>query len=51
MIIAVMPAYNEEKTIGRIVRETRKYVDKIIVVDDGSKDATAQIAKKQMLSL
>ncbi|MCD6557497.1 MAG: glycosyltransferase family 2 protein [Candidatus Aenigmarchaeota archaeon] len=46
MIIAVMPAYNEEKTIGRIIRETRKYVDKIIVVDDGSKDATAQIAKK-----
>ncbi len=46
MIIAVMPAYNEKRTIGNIVKRTKRYVDKVIVVDDGSSDATARIAKK-----
>jgi len=45
-IIAVCPAYNEEKTIGAVLQETQKYVDKIIVVDDSSTDNTAGIAKK-----
>ncbi|NOQ55228.1 MAG: glycosyltransferase [Nanohaloarchaea archaeon] len=39
-IIAVIPAYNEEKTIKKVIKETSKYVDEIIVVNDGSKDAT-----------
>ena len=45
-IWAVIPAYNEEKSIGKIINETRKYVGKVIVVDDGSKDKTAAIARK-----
>ena len=46
MIVAVIPAYNEEKTVGKIVAETRKYADKVVVVDDSSADKTAAEAKK-----
>jgi len=43
--VAVMPAYNEEKTIYEMVKKTKQYVNKIIVVDDGSSDNTAKLAK------
>lgn len=46
MICSVIPAYNEEASIGGLVKETTKYVDTIIVVDDGSLDATAKNAQK-----
>jgi len=42
----VIPAYNTEKTIGNIIKRTKKYVDRVIVVDDGSSDNTYQEAKK-----
>ncbi|MBI4052791.1 MAG: glycosyltransferase family 2 protein [Candidatus Diapherotrites archaeon] len=49
----IIPAYNEEATIGRIVEKVRKVnlaglgaEKEIIVVDDGSRDRTAEIAKK-----
>ncbi len=44
-VIALIPAYNEEATIAKVILKTRKYVDKIIVCDDGSKDMTYDIAK------
>jgi glycosyltransferase involved in cell wall biosynthesis len=44
-IIACMPALNEEKYIGSLVLKTRQYVDRVIVVDDGSTDNTVEIAK------
>ena len=44
-IIACIPAYNEEKTIAKVVLKTKKYVDKVIVCDDGSTDMTAEIAE------
>ncbi|WP_096205737.1 glycosyltransferase family 2 protein [Candidatus Methanoperedens nitratireducens] len=40
-----MPAFNEEKYIAKTIVGCRKYVDKVIVVDDGSTDATAEIAE------
>lgn len=43
--LAILPAYNEELAIGSIVLRTKKYVDKVIVIDDGSKDKTSEIAK------
>lgn len=44
-IIAIIPAYNESKTIEKIVKETKKYVDEVVVVDDGSSDSTGELAK------
>lgn len=45
-IIAVIPAYNEERYIGSIVLRSREYADIVIVVDDGSADKTASIASR-----
>ncbi|MHB8603166.1 MAG: glycosyltransferase family 2 protein [Nitrosotalea sp.] len=46
MKLVGIPAYNEEKTIGDIVKHSLKYSDKVIVVDDGSTDDTVQVAKQ-----
>ena len=43
---AVIPARNEEKNIAAIVKKTRKYLDKVIVIDDGSNDKTKEQAEK-----
>jgi len=45
-IIAVIPAYNEEKFIGDVIKRTLKYIDKVIVVDDCSRDNTFKVARK-----
>ena len=46
IIAAVIPAYHEEKHIGDVVRRTRAQLDSVLVVDDGSKDATADRARE-----
>lgn len=43
-IVVLIPAYNEERFIGSVVLQARKHADEVIVVDDGSSDATAEIA-------
>jgi len=43
---AVIPAFNEEKNIANVVNETKKHVDTVIVVDDGSTDKTPKEATK-----
>ncbi len=40
-IAVVIPAYNEASTIADVVREAHRWVDRIVVVDDGSTDGTA----------
>lgn len=40
-----MPAYNEERSIAGMVLGAKKYVDTVVVVDDGSSDRTAEIAE------
>lgn len=45
-IIAAIPAYNEADHIREIVTKTGKYVDQVIVVDDGSGDGTGKKATK-----
>ncbi|NQU83250.1 MAG: glycosyltransferase family 2 protein, partial [Parcubacteria group bacterium] len=53
-VIAVIPAFNEEKTIGNVIRETKNYADEVLVVNDGSSDNTEKISKSfgaQVISL
>ena len=42
--LIIIPAYNEELTIGSVVALARKYGD-VLVVDDGSADRTSEIAR------
>ena len=44
-LTALLPAYNEELYISGVILSTKKYVDRIIVIDDGSTDNTAEIAE------
>lgn len=45
-ISAVIPAYNEANRILRTLNQVKPFVDEIIVVDDASLDATAELAKE-----
>lgn len=45
-ISIVIPCYNEEETIEKVIRNIPKEVFEIIVVDNNSTDKTAEIAKK-----
>src|SRR6185369_14512804 len=45
-IAVVLPAYNAAKTLEKTVREIPELVDTVILVDDHSKDATTEVAKK-----
>ncbi|MGI6706914.1 MAG: glycosyltransferase family 2 protein [Clostridia bacterium] len=48
IIDAIVPAYNEERTIGNVISVLKqvKEINQIIVVNDHSKDATSYIAKQ-----
>ena len=45
-ILMIVPAYNEEKNLPRVIRDLREHIPyaDIAVVNDGSGDATASIA-------
>ncbi len=43
--MAAIPAYNEERFIGSVVLSVGRYVDIVVVIDDGSSDDTAEIAR------
>lgn len=45
-VFAIIPARNEEKNIVEVVKQTKKYVKNVIVVDDGSNDKTYDYAIK-----
>ena len=45
-IVACIPAYCEEGTIAGVILSSQKYVDKVLVCDDGSTDMTGVIAEK-----
>jgi len=46
-ILTIIPAYNEEKNIGRVIGEIKNHVNDtdIMVINDGSKDKTGEYAK------
>jgi glycosyltransferase involved in cell wall biosynthesis len=43
-VVACIPAFNEERSIGGVVVRATKYVDRVVVCDDGSMDLTGDIA-------
>lgn len=43
-VFCVIPAFNEEKNIGLVISQVKNLVDKVVVVNDGSKDNTKKIA-------
>lgn len=44
--IIVIPAYNEEATVAQVVRDAVRVADAVVVVDDGSRDATSAQASE-----
>jgi len=44
-ICALIPAFNEAPYIANVVAGARQHVEKVVVIDDGSGDETAQIAR------
>lgn len=42
--IAILPAFNEEVSIGSMVLHARQHVDHVVVIDDGSNDRTSEVA-------
>jgi glycosyltransferase involved in cell wall biosynthesis len=44
-VVVCIPAYNEEKTIAKVVVSAKKFADTVIVCDDGSSDMTGEIAR------
>ncbi len=44
-ILAAIPCYNEDRFIGSLVLKARAFADQVLVIDDGSTDRTAEIAK------
>jgi len=44
LIVAVIPCFNEVRFIGSVVLTVKKHVDKVLFIDDGSTDASAEVA-------
>lgn len=45
--VVVIPCLNEGKTIGGLVKAIRRFLPEVLVVDDGSSDATSELAREQ----
>ena len=45
-VVAIIPCYNAESHIAEVVTKCLPHVDQVIVVDDGSTDDTAEVARK-----
>ncbi len=46
MFLAIVPAFNEEKNIGSVVKGLFNHIDRVVVVDDGSSDSTSTAASE-----
>jgi glycosyltransferase involved in cell wall biosynthesis len=46
-VFVIIPAHNEQKHISSVIKKIKKYTAKIVVIDDGSRDKTFDLAKKE----
>lgn len=46
LIVVGIPAFNEERTIAKMILQAQRHVDKVMVYDDGSTDMTSEIADR-----
>ncbi|MCK7522950.1 MAG: glycosyltransferase family 2 protein [Ignavibacteriales bacterium] len=44
-IVVIIPAFNEEESLPRVIADIPEFVDEIIVVNNGSSDKTEEVAK------
>jgi glycosyltransferase involved in cell wall biosynthesis len=45
-VLAIVPVYNEADAVASVVAETKRYVDKVVVIDDASTDDSAERARE-----
>lgn len=45
-VLVIIPALNAEPSIGRVITEARAVAERVVVIDDGSADATARVARE-----
>ena len=50
-ILALLPAYNEAAHLETVLEKVKQHISDILVVDDGSKDNTAEIARSSGMEL
>ena len=50
-IAVVVPAYNEEMLLGRVIKTMPDYVDHIVAVDDCSRDGTVETVRRYLPQL
>jgi glycosyltransferase involved in cell wall biosynthesis len=46
-VCAIIPAYNAERSVGEVIERTKKYIPRVIVVNDGSTDRTEDVARSR----
>lgn len=52
-ILAIIPAFNEEKTVVKVIKEVKKELPRcdVLVVNDGSRDKTKEKVEKESIDL
>ena len=44
-IVAIIPALNAERTLPKVIEETAREIEPVLVIDDGSTDRTSEVAR------
>lgn len=44
-VVVIIPAFNEEPAIGKVIAAIPEWVDRVVVADNGSTDRTAEVAR------
>ena len=49
LIVVIIPAYNEDYNISKVIETMPEFVDRILIINDGSQDETSNQVKKYFL--